>query len=264
MRAKLVVALSVLAHLACSGSARTEEADPSKLREECTRARVQDLLHCETEGGGTSGQACEEYDGDVCVGRVVWPGTRTLSLNRGVLWLAVRTPKGAVEYSILVVGDACEWFTVRNVPDLGALLPERAWALPSETLLDLSKLVLGVSQMGRAISGVLGEVKRGYTMGSDLFTYGCETTEDFAPKHLSHEGQDDELRQLLTRYPAVEVTSSLARVSFLCRLDDLDGSIQVVTVSFKEERRLEIAYQKTGLRLSGGIVRPDHEFSPQW
>lgn len=263
MRAKLVLALSVLAQLACWGNARTEEADPTKLREECTRARVQDLLHCETEGGA-SGQACEEYDGDVCVGRVIWPATTTLSLNRGALWLAVRTPKGALEYSILVVGDACESITVRNVTDLRPLLPERAGDLPSETLIDLSKLVLGVSQMQRAISGVLGEVKRDHTMGSDLFTYGCETTEEFAPKHLSHEGQDGDLRQLLTRYPAVEVTSSLAKVSLLCRFDDLDGSIQVVTVTFKQGRRVEIAYQKTGLRLSDGIVRPDHEFSPQW
>lgn len=263
MKAKLVLALSVLAQLACSGDARTEESDPGRLREECTRARVQDLLHCETDGP-TSGQACEEYRGDVCVGRVVWPAATTLSLNRGVLWLAVRTPEGTPEYSILVVSDACESITVRSVPDLRPLLPERAWDLPSETLINLPKLVLGVSQMGRAISGVLGEVKRDHVMGRDLFTYGCETAEDFAPKHLSREGQDSELRQILTRYPAVEVSSSLARVSLLCRFDDLDGSIQVVTVSFKEGRSVEIAYRKTGLRISDGIVRPDHEFSPQW
>jgi hypothetical protein len=169
-----------------------------------------------------------------------------------------------MEYSILVVSDACEPITVRSVPDLRPLLPERVWNLPSETLINLSKLVLGVSQMGRAISGVLGEVKRDHLMGHDLFTYGCETAEDFSPKHLSREGQDSELRQILTRYPAVEVSSSLARVSLLCRFDDLDGSIQVVTVSFKEGRSVEIAYRKTGLRISDGIVRPDHEFSPQW
>lgn len=263
MKAKLLLAGCVLAQLACLGNARTEETDRGRLREECARERVQDLLHCESKGI-TTGQACEEYGGDVWVGRVVWPGAATLSSNRGVLWVAVRTPEGAEEHSILVVDDACESIRVRSVADLRPLLPDEVWRLPAETILDLSKVVVGVSQMGRAIGDALADVKIGQWMGSDLSTYGCETTEDFAPKDLSREGQEGELRQLLSRYPDVEVASSSARVRLLCRFADLDGSIQVLTITFKAGRSVEIAYRKTGLRLSDGRVRPDQDFFPQW
>jgi len=111
----------------------------------CVRERVRELHSCTGQQSVTT-SACSIYEDDVRVGRIVWPGMKIMVGERDPLWVAVRNPQGTWDASILIVDGECEATKVRSVADLTPILPDAAWKLTSQSLLDLSKAIVGVAQ----------------------------------------------------------------------------------------------------------------------
>jgi len=259
---QLLLVAMVFMQSACLQEDRANATDKSTLLEACMRSRVQGLLHCEVKERRST-QYCKEYEGRVYIGKVAWPGIRLLSIEKALLWTHVLTPQGGQEESLLAVDSSCQSRKIQDVSDLDGLLPEQVSTLPAESVIELAKAVIGVSQLGRAIDETLASPGSPDTGGQDMVAFGCEFSEDFAPRQLERTGLDGELRALMANNPSIEASSASTSVSLICRLLDLEGSIQQVTVTFKPIRSVSVVFRKTGLRFIDGRVLEDRKYSPQ-
>jgi hypothetical protein len=236
--------------LNCALESGTQASIP---KEHCIKEKVRLEYGCSSSEAAID-QTCQSVIGSMWMGTITWPGISLLNTDHAPKWLAMQSPEDEWDYRILMVGENCDFRSVRNVQDIGPWLPRAPEQLPFDSLLELAHVLLGIRLLDRAIPISFHGDSEDPRVEPEMSQFGCNLLDPSESRGLSRSGLPGELREFLSQFPRTETKGGTAKVSFLCRFDDVDGRIEVVEASVSENGTAGVVFEYSGFSLRDGEV----------